>query len=1092
MSPREEGREKNDNNTFARNNISNHRRRKNDGGAMVQRSEVVEFANGKLLLNSHAILSGGALSLSTTRSKEAHNHQNVVSNDPSVAILRKVATNSPNDCQSRHVLQFSTVTEPVVSSFVCTARCKLWWMSPAWGKDLGKDLPAETQYLMLELGENGRSGYVCILPLSGDKFRATLSGFHPMWEKRGSFLVVESACEEVKSDGIDNVAILSWASNPYDASKKAIKMASLVLKESFKPREEKVTPPVADVFGWCTWDAFYEKVSPKRIGRGLTSLQNGNSPPKFVIIDDGWQNVEPDKEYRTSRTSTGTSKENSREHSRNDEDREKDDDDEDDDDDDDDDEAQAPLTTPTVKPPGYFAAWFYAFYWRRLHAMRAHGVFWHTLRILINYVLYAFVAMKTASLSYFNHRVVSIRANKKFSTFTGFRRGSFSGKRSPFGSLASLAGKAGKKMQKKMQKAIKTVGSLEFLDKMSPPGSPRIQHSRNSLDSLRSADQQMDLAGHEKNKLRGEIDGLGNVVRAIKKKYDVDYVYCWHALLGYWGGVHPDEENVREFGAKLKYPRHNPSLLAVEPSQAWDPLTVCGVGVPAPEKMQHFYTELHEYLSAAGVDGVKVDAQAVIGALGYGNGPNGGGPALARSTHEALENSVMKFFPNNGLINCMCHSTENLYNFKTSNLARVSDDFYPTNQASHTVHIVNVAYNSMFMGEIVIPDWDMFQSASSTGGLHAAARAVGGCPIYVSDHPDKHDFNVLGQLVMPSGSILRGKFPGRPTRDCLFKDVCRDGKTALKIWNRNSVGGVIGTFNVQGACWSREVNQYVSFGGSDGEPITACVRPRDIEGFRQQYGNSNDTNSQNSKGEKEEEISSGKESSGTNNNGLSTKDNIGDQMFAVRSHRTGSVDILRLHETVEVSLTRKDWDVFTITPVLESFRARRSAPDESIEEEGLTSAETSIPTTPEFTSPVKVKAPSTESSIESGAGTKNNNSNNTEKKTTQELIKKLKRANIRFACFGLSKMMNGNAVVQNCKLEKISGKSYRATVLLYKSCGRLACYSSEKPRKISATSRASNGRKHDVISWQFEEKSSMLFVDLGDIEDVFWTLFFEY
>ena len=89
-----------------------------------------------------------------------------------------------------------------------------------------------------------------------------------------------------------------------------------------------------------------------------------------------------------------------------------------------------------------------------------------------------------------------------------------------------------------------------------------------------------------------------------------------------------------------------------------------------------------------------------------------------------------------------------------------------------------------------------------------------------------------------------------------------------------------------------EVNQYVSFGGSDGEPITACVDLRDIEGFSQQYGNSNDNNSQNNKGEKEEEISSGKESSGTNNKGLSTKDNIGDQMFVVRSHRTGSVDIL--------------------------------------------------------------------------------------------------------------------------------------------------------------------------------------------------------
>ena len=156
---------------------------------------------------------------------------------------------------------------------MCTARCKLWWMSPAWGRDLGKDLPAETQYLMLELGEDGKSGYVCILPLSGDKFRATLSGFHPMWERRGSFLVVESACEEVKADGIDNVAIISWANNPYDASKKAIKMASLVLKESFKPREEKVTPPVADVFGWCTWDAFYERGFTRFIGGGYTPCE---------------------------------------------------------------------------------------------------------------------------------------------------------------------------------------------------------------------------------------------------------------------------------------------------------------------------------------------------------------------------------------------------------------------------------------------------------------------------------------------------------------------------------------------------------------------------------------------------------------------------------------------------------------------------------------------------------------------------------------------------------------------------------------------------------------------------------------------------
>ena len=85
----------------------------------------------------------------------------------------------------------------------------------------------------------------------------------------------------------------------------------------------------------------------------------------------------------------------------------------------------------------------------------------------------------------------------------------------------------------------------------------------------------------------------------------MDYVYCWHALLGYWGGVHPDEENVRVW-RELKYPRHNPSLLAVEPSLRGSINRMRPAS--QPEKMQYFYTELHEYLSAAGVDGVKVDA----------------------------------------------------------------------------------------------------------------------------------------------------------------------------------------------------------------------------------------------------------------------------------------------------------------------------------------------------------------------------------------------------------------------------------------------------------------------------------------------------
>ena len=52
--------------------------------------------------------------------------------------------------------------------------------------------------------------------------------------------------------------------------------------------------------------------------------------------------------------------------------------------------------------------------------------------------------------------------------------------------------------------------------------------------------------------------------------------------------------------------------------------------------------------------------------------------------------------------------------------------------------------------------------------------------MYVSDYPGQHDFDILRRLVLEDGTILRALLPGRPTRDCLFLDVLRDGKSLLK------------------------------------------------------------------------------------------------------------------------------------------------------------------------------------------------------------------------------------------------------------------------------------------------------------------------
>jgi raffinose synthase len=59
---------------------------------------------------------------------------------------------------------------------------------------------------------------------------------------------------------------------------------------------------------------------------------------------------------------------------------------------------------------------------------------------------------------------------------------------------------------------------------------------------------------------------------------------------------------------------------------------------------------------------------------------------------------------------CTLPLLQDLYRMRDSCLARVSDDFYPRLPASHTTHVAVCAFNSLFFGPLVQPDWDMFHS----------------------------------------------------------------------------------------------------------------------------------------------------------------------------------------------------------------------------------------------------------------------------------------------------------------------------------------------------------------------------------------------
>ncbi|KAI3846574.1 hypothetical protein MKX03_008256 [Papaver bracteatum] len=56
----------------------------------------------------------------------------------------------------------------------------------------------------------------------------------------------------------------------------------------------------------------------------------------------------------------------------------------------------------------------------------------------------------------------------------------------------------------------------------------------------------------------------------------------------------------------------------------------------------------------------------------------------------------------------MSHNSDYIYSSKKSAVSRVSEDFMPREPTMQTLHIAVVSFNSLLLGEVVVPDWDMF------------------------------------------------------------------------------------------------------------------------------------------------------------------------------------------------------------------------------------------------------------------------------------------------------------------------------------------------------------------------------------------------
>lgn len=472
---------------------------------------------------------------------------------------------------SCHVVPLGTLRDV---RFLACFRFKLWWMAQKMG-DKGRDIPLETQFLLVETkdgshlesdidgDDENKVVYTVFLPLIEGPFKACLQG------RDGDELelCIESGDTDTTASAFTHTVYISSGTDPFKTIYEAMKAVKLQLG-TFKLRSEKKLPGIVDYFGWCTWDAFYQEVTQEGVEAGLESLKAGGAPPKFVIIDDGWQSTEIDQLQQEAKL----------------------------------------------------------------------------------------------------QRLTGIKENAKFQN-------------------------------------------------------------------------------------EGPAVGIKNIVNIAKEKHGLKYVYVWHAITGYWGGVRPGVKEMEQYESAMQYPKLCNGVMENEPGWKTDAIALEGLGLVNPNSVYKFYNELHSYLSAAGIDGVKVDAQCILETLGAGLG---GRVEITKQYHQALDASVARNFPDNGCIACMSHNLESLYWYysffslsshflilrnmshhlnlnssKQTSIVRASDDFYPRDPVSHTIHIAAVSYNSVFLGEVMLTDWDMFHSLHPAAEYHGSARAISGGPVYV-------------------------------------------------------------------------------------------------------------------------------------------------------------------------------------------------------------------------------------------------------------------------------------------------------------------------------------------------------------------------
>ncbi|MBP6409795.1 MAG: hypothetical protein KA313_01720, partial [Pseudarcicella sp.] len=292
------------------------------------------------------------------------------------------------------------------------------------------------------------------------------------------------------------------------------------------------------------------------------------------------------------------------------------------------------------------------------------------------------------------------------------------------------------------------------------------------------------------------------------KTTKIKWTGIWHTMNAHWQGLHPEHE-IREL---------DPHLVKVKKNinENFDVMMPKGDSLSS----RKFYNALVMSTKQHGFDFIKIDNQNRQMAFYQGMS----NPVAIVSQHaQSLECASQEL--SSGLMNCFCLDFLNLMNTKYSAISRVSVDYLLNNEAKAKSHLLQSYQNTLWMGQAVWPDHDMFHSSDKfCGRMMAVSKAMSGAPIYLSDAPVDFQDKLVLPLSYSDGELLRPLAPAVPLPESVMLSALTSPEAYRVVAPLQNGAAAFVAYNLMHPAPSSKVTS--AFSAKDYEAAGEFIQPK--------------------------------------------------------------------------------------------------------------------------------------------------------------------------------------------------------------------------------------------------------------------------